>query len=75
MVSSLQKLLSKRIVQFREAKGLSQEKLAVEAGISLRYVQYLEKGQKWAGPQTLEALSEALGIEPWELLYPHDTKP
>lgn len=53
--------------QLRKAKGLSQEALAHEAGMSMRYLAGLERGEENPSLLFLVKLSEALGVEPARL--------
>lgn len=53
--------LSTRIISFRERLQLSQEQLAVNAGISLSLLQAIEAGQSWPAVGVLVKLSRALG--------------
>jgi transcriptional regulator with XRE-family HTH domain len=60
---------ARRVKQMREARGLSQQALAVAAGLSISVVTQLEQGFK-ADPRlsTAAALAEALGVTVDELL-------
>lgn len=61
--------LAERVRRFREGVGLSQQDLAVRAGLSLSQVSKLEQGKK-ADPRasTVLVLAAALGVRPGELL-------
>ena len=61
--------LSNRIKELRETTGLSQQDLAVKAGLSLSQVAKLEQGTK-ADPRasTVLALAYALGVTPGRVL-------
>lgn len=50
--------------RLRKAKGLSQEALAHEAGMSMRYLAGLERGEENPSLLFLVKLAEALGVEP-----------
>jgi len=50
--------------RLRQAKGLSQEALAHEAGMSMRYLAGLERGEENPSLAFLVKLAEALGILP-----------
>ena len=59
------------IKSLRESRGLTQTQLADRAGIDLRRVQRLEKGEIKAKNLTLEravGICKALGVTPEELL-------
>lgn len=51
-----------RIQSIRKSKGLSQEALAEEAGVSLRTIQRVEQGDTVPRGYTLQALAAALGV-------------
>lgn len=51
-----------RIQAIRKSKGLSQEALAEEAGVSLRTIQRVEQGDTVPRGYTLQALAAALGV-------------
>lgn len=58
--------------RLRNAKGVSQDELAHEANVSRSYLSQLEKGTFYASLNIVGRLSEALGVEPAELLkIPH----
>lgn len=54
--------------RLRNAKGVSQDELAYEANVSRSYLSQLEKGTFYASLNVVGRLSEALGVEPAELL-------
>lgn len=54
--------------RLRKAKGLSQEALAHEAGMSMRYLAGLERGEENPSLAFLVKLATALGTEPKNLL-------
>ncbi len=54
--------------RLRHEKGLSQEVLALEAGVNRTYVSKLEKGASYVGLEIIEKLAEVLEVEPAELL-------
>lgn len=53
--------------RLRKAKGLSQEALAHEAGMSMRYLAGLERGEENPSLAFLIKLSDALGARPQDL--------
>jgi len=60
--------LSKRVVRRREELGISQAKLAARAGVSLRYLEYLERYPAQPTAATLRRLAAALVTTPGALL-------
>ena len=61
-------LLGNRIQQLREAKGLTQEELAAQTGISIKHISVLERGVKTPRLATFITIAEALGVTPNDLL-------
>lgn len=51
----------------RERAGLTQEKLAEEAELDLRFVQRVERGKTNPSASVLVALADALGVTPGSL--------
>jgi len=58
------------IRRIRVAKGISQDDLALSAGIERSYAGHLERGRKNPTVLTLEKLALALGCEIGELVAP-----
>ena len=52
----------------RKRQGLSQEGLALEAGIERNYISLLELGKNSASVKVIFKLAGALGVRPCELL-------
>jgi len=64
----LRDLFATNLRRLRNAKGLSQDDLAYEAGVSRSYLSQLEKGSFYASLKIIGRLAEALQVEPTELL-------
>jgi transcriptional regulator with XRE-family HTH domain len=60
--------LSARVKELRNKKGMSQEVLAEESGLSLRTIQRIEKGDSNPTGDSLKRLSNALDVNPDELI-------
>lgn len=60
--------LAKRIKELRNRKGMSQEILAEESGLSLRTIQRIENGETEPTGDTLKRLSNSLNVNPDELI-------
>jgi transcriptional regulator with XRE-family HTH domain len=68
----LREVFAANLRRLRNAKGVSQDELAHEANVSRSYLSQLEKGTFYASLNIVGRLSEALGVEPAELLkIPH----
>lgn len=64
----VRKRLASNLRQLREAKGLSQEKFAFDAGIHRTYVSDLERGARNPTITVVEKLARALGVTASDLL-------
>ena len=65
--TQLQKL-GARIRELRSARSFSQESFADACGLDRTYVGGVERGERNLGFKNLLRISEALGVEPSELL-------
>lgn len=61
-------LLGSRIKELRKQKGMSQEFLAEESGLSLRTIQRVENGETQPTGDSIKRLSNALNATPNELM-------
>jgi transcriptional regulator with XRE-family HTH domain len=64
----LRDVFATNLRRLRHEKGLSQDDLAYEAEVSRSYLSQLEKGVFYASLKIIGRLSEALKVEPAELL-------
>lgn len=62
------KLFGKRLLQLRQARGISQERLAELAGIHRNYIGRLERAQQSPSLDLICALAAALNVKPAALL-------
>jgi len=60
--------LSARVKELRNKKGLSQDSLAEESGLSLRTIQRIEYGETNPTGESLKRLSSALNVDLEELI-------
>lgn len=60
--------LAQKVKELRSRKGMSQEVLAEESGLSLRTIQRIENGETEPTGETLKRLSNAFGVSPDELI-------
>ena len=63
-----EELVGSNIRRMRRARGQSQETLAHEAGISMRYLAGLERGEENPTLTVLVKLALALGVRPADLM-------
>jgi transcriptional regulator with XRE-family HTH domain len=71
--ASIKEILAANLRYNRRKKGLTQEKLAEMADMSLRYLAMLELGNSFPSGEMLEKLSKALDIQAFQLFYPLST--
>jgi transcriptional regulator with XRE-family HTH domain len=64
----LRDVFASNLRRLRNAKGMSQDDLAYDAGMSRSYLSQLEKGAFYASLKILGKLADALDVEPAELL-------
>ncbi len=64
----LKEVMARNLRQARHDKKLTQEDLAARAGLSMRYVGAIERGDVSASVTVLGQIADALGLEPGELL-------
>jgi transcriptional regulator with XRE-family HTH domain len=69
----LRDVFATNLRRLRHAKGLSQDDLAYEAGVSRSYLSQLEKGAFYASLKIVGKLAAVLNVDPAELLR-RDTK-
>ena len=63
-----QKTLAARVKSLRTGLGMSQEAMALEAGIDRTYASQIERGVSNPSLRVICAVAEILGVEPVELL-------
>jgi transcriptional regulator with XRE-family HTH domain len=63
-------LLGANVRQLRKSKGMSQEELALEAGMKRSYLSDLERGTRNPSVRALGRLADALEVDAAELLKP-----
>jgi transcriptional regulator with XRE-family HTH domain len=71
--ANIREILAANLRENRRKKGLTQEKLAEMADISLRYLAMLELGKSFPSGEMLEKLSKALDIQAFQLFNPTST--
>jgi transcriptional regulator with XRE-family HTH domain len=64
----LREVFATNLRRLRSAKGLSQDALAYEAGMSRSYLSQLEKGAFYASLRIVGRVAKVLSVEPAELL-------
>lgn len=67
-MAEINKRVGVNIRRLREKKGLSQERLALDANLHRAYIGQIERGEKNIGLKNLEIIANALNINTAELL-------
>lgn len=60
---SIHNKIAKKIREIRKAKGVSQEKLALIAGLNTAYIGYIERGERKPSVVTLDKIARALRVK------------
>ena len=66
--SPLRDVFAKNVRLARNEKGLSQEGLALEAGVNRTYLSAVERSEQNISLDNVYRISKALGIPAWKLL-------
>ena len=66
--------LSQNIKKRRELLGLSQERLAEAAGLSVQTINTIEGCRMWVSDKTISRLAKVLEIEVFQLFVPYNEK-
>lgn len=69
-VTTQSQQMGRRIKTYRRQRNLSQEELAHLAGLSMRTIQRIEKGESVGSAYTLRTLAGALQLSPEDLIAP-----
>jgi transcriptional regulator with XRE-family HTH domain len=64
----LRDVFATNLRRLRNARGMSQDDLAYDAGVSRSYLSQIEKGAYHASLKVIGRLAESLGVEPAEFL-------
>lgn len=68
MRDDILKRFGRRVRELRKKRGMSQEQLALEAGLDRSYVGGVERGERNVSLRNIERLAVALGLEVRQLL-------
>jgi transcriptional regulator with XRE-family HTH domain len=69
VMTDIREVLATNLKKFRQARGLSQAKLAEKVGTSTQYIGMLEIKGKFPSSEMVHKLASALEIDPKELFY------
>ena len=65
--SNIHQLIARNIRKQRELLGVSQEKIALTAGLNRAYIGYIERGERKPSVETLEKIAKALKVKLYQL--------
>lgn len=68
--ASARALLSRNLVRMRRQRGMTQEALALEAGLHRTFVAHVERQARNIALDNIEKFARALGVSIHELLQP-----
>ena len=60
---------------WRARHALTLRELAHASGLSYRTVVLLEKGRRRPHLSTRRKIAAALGVKPWQIIFPHEQEP
>ncbi len=63
----LMKTFGKRVASVRKSKGVTQQQLAENVGMSVVAIAYIETGKRWARLGTLNKIAKSLKVDIHEL--------
>lgn len=67
-VTAVSKKIGANLRRLREKKGVTQEELALSAGLNRAYIGYIERGERNPSTETLVKIAKALKVSPKDLL-------
>lgn len=67
-VTAVSRKIGQNLRRIREKKEITQEQLALNAGLNRAYIGYIERGERNPSTNTLEKIAKALRIPLKELL-------
>lgn len=66
-------ILSRNIKLIRRGKSLTQEQLAEQTDLTVKYISHLERGLSFPSADTLDKLASALDVPVYRLFYSEDS--
>jgi transcriptional regulator with XRE-family HTH domain len=63
---TIRQIFSRNLKRLRSLQNISQLRLADQTGLTHNFIADIENCKKWVSPMTLEKLSAALNVEPYQ---------
>lgn len=70
--STVLAVFSKNIKYIRKEKGLTQEQLAEQSELTVKYISHLERGLSFPSADSLDRIANALGVPVYRLFFPEE---
>ena len=67
-VTAVSKKIGQSIRKIRESRKITQEQLALTAGLNRAYIGYIERGERNPSTDTIVKVAKALKVSPKDLL-------
>ncbi len=67
-ITTVSKKIGQSLRKIRERKGITQEQLALDAGLNRAYIGYIERGERNPSTDSLVKIAKALKVKSSELL-------
>ncbi len=71
-MTEIEKILSQNLKRLRDAKKITQDRLAEMVGVTLPGFQNWESMRSWPKPASIEKIAKALQVKQWELFADYD---
>lgn len=66
-ISLESKKIGQKIRKLRIEKGITQEKLALDAGLNRAYIGFIERGERNPSTETLSKIAKSLNVKLYEV--------
>lgn len=67
-ITAVSRKIGKTVRKIREEKNMTQEELALSAGLNRAYIGYIERGERNPSTETLVKIAKALKVSPKDLI-------
>ena len=67
-MTAVSKRIGQNLRKIRERKGITQEQLALNAGLNIAYIGYIERAERNPSTNTIVKIAKALKVSPKDFL-------